>query len=461
MKQFRWKNYTFIILIMASFACKTLLPAEPMSSQNSPEATSTIAQTPEGDGVPPAPTTNWLMFFDSNYRQQEITNDSKGNIYIFEYKDASDDSIMLYLSKITNSGNKEWQTPLAETSYGSNSSITTDLSGNVYVASSGTKTWGDPIIPFVGSGDGGYDVFVTKIDQNGNILWNTFTGERYSSTISVDQQGNLYVMTFDKFDTAKKNNFSLIKLDTNGNILFDIPISGLDNAEPYYLVAGPNGSIYISGGYHGNHLDLFLAKLTSDGSLEWMINIGGSETADYITHTNGQKIQVDKNGNAYIFGVSTANWGNPINPYDGGFSADDYQDYVGANGNEYFIAKINSNGELVWHTFLNKTVHLFGAALDTNGNLFISGFSYGDWGNPIKAYNPENNNDGFIALIDVNTGTVVWNLFIGEDGEDAFSDMTIMDNNIYILGGTDKPFGNILNQNSNNGGGFLARISLP
>lgn len=466
MRQFRWKIYLFIWLSLASFACKTILPTENTSTQYPTETANTTTQTPESGGTPLVTAIDWVMFFDSpDHWQYNITNDNNGNVYVFEksiFDANSNDSLMLHLSKITNSGKKEWQIPLAETDYNSLDSFATDTSGNIYIASSSPKTWGDPIIPFVGKGHKGHDVYIAKIDENGKVLWNTFTGESWSSTISVDNQGNIYLMTFDRLDTAKKSNYNLIKLDSNGNILFDKPISGLKHVEPYYLFVHSDGNIYVSGeyvDYDGNLLgDLFLAKLANDGSLEWKVNIGGSESDEHGISHYGLITKVDQNGNAFVFGVSDSNWGNPVNPYDGGFITDDPNN-IELSGDEYFIAKINNNGELLWNTFLNKSAHLYGTALDNNGNLFISGYSDSNWGEPVNPYNANNKNDGFIALVDTNTGSVTWNLFVGEEGEDLLLEMTIIDNNLYVRGITDKPFGNILNQN-NNGGTFIAKITI-
>ena len=467
MKQFRWKAYLFIALISASFACKSVLPENSTSTQNPPEVTYTAVQAFDGSNTPLASTVDWVSFFESSYWQEDIVNDNNGGVYVLENRaipDASDNaSVMLYLSKITSNGTKEWQISLTETDYNGSESFATDALGNVYIASSSPKTWGNPIVPYVGSGYRGFDVYITKIDKNGNVIWNTFTGESWASTISVDTQGNLYILTFDRLNTAKNSIYSLVKLDTNGNILFDTPISGLNYVVPYYLVAHPNGSIYLSGEYvdfDGNlTTDIFLARLTSDGSLEWEINIGGIESTEDIISLYGQKIQVDQNGSAYIFGISSASWGNPINPYDGGFATDS-PDNIWLSGDEYFVAKINNNGELAWHTFLNNTTHLNGATLDNNGNLYISGNSNSNWGNPIKAYNPENKGDGFVAFIDTNKGSISWNLFVGEDGEDGLSEMIIMDNYLYVLGGTNKPFGNIINPSNDNGRIFIAKILL-
>jgi hypothetical protein len=58
-----------------------------------------------------------------------------------------------------------------ENDYGQ--SIAVDSSGNVYVAGHSNATWGSPVRAYSGSG---YDVFVAKLDNSGNLVWNTFLG---------------------------------------------------------------------------------------------------------------------------------------------------------------------------------------------------------------------------------------------------------------------------------------------
>ena len=65
-----------------------------------------------------------------------------------------------------------WNTFMGSTVNDHGSSIAVDQSGNVYVAGDSLATWGSPVNPFAGQ----YDVYVAKLDANGNWLWAIQTG---------------------------------------------------------------------------------------------------------------------------------------------------------------------------------------------------------------------------------------------------------------------------------------------
>ena len=80
---------------------------------------------------------------------------------------------------------------------------------------------------------------------------------------------------------------------------------------------------------------------------------------------SGNAIAVDKNGNIYIAGTSSADWGDPRRPFSGGTDA--------------FVAKLDANGRLLWNTFLGGGAQDQGngIAVNSDGSARISGTS--DW----------------------------------------------------------------------------------
>ncbi len=50
--------------------------------------------------------------------------------------------------------------------------IAVDASDNVYVAGESSATWGSPVRAYTSD----YDAFVAKLDNSGNLEWNTFLG---------------------------------------------------------------------------------------------------------------------------------------------------------------------------------------------------------------------------------------------------------------------------------------------
>ncbi|HYV90602.1 MAG TPA: hypothetical protein VE978_02425 [Chitinophagales bacterium] len=135
-----------------------------------------------------------------------------------------------YVSKYNSSGNELWAKQVNGYSWGNN--VATDASGNVYMAGSFQA---DSILidTIVLHNIGWYDIFISKYDPLGNILWaKNFTGRL--SGIATDVLGNVYVtgyfdntsIALDSFiltntdSTTSSSDFFLVKFDLNGNVIW-------------------------------------------------------------------------------------------------------------------------------------------------------------------------------------------------------------------------------------------------
>jgi hypothetical protein len=132
-----------------------------------------------------------------------------------------------------------------------------------------------------------------------------------------------------------------------------------------------------------------------------------------------KSIAVDMSGNVYVAGYSP-NWGTPVNPH--------------AGGDDAFIAKLDPNGVLLWHTFLGSTSGDYGIALtlDVSGNVYLTGNSSTTWGTPINPH--AGDGDAFIAKLD-SSGVLQWNTFIGSaDNDYGYAIDVDTSGNVYISG---------------------------
>ncbi|MDO9264806.1 MAG: SBBP repeat-containing protein [Desulfosalsimonadaceae bacterium] len=149
------------------------------------------------------------------------------------------------------------------------------------------------------------------------------------------------------------------------------------------------------------HLILLLLVMFSTASmaqaddpvLDWhtFMGSGGQD--------RGQAVAVDDNGNTYVTGYSYASWGSPVNAYTGNC--------------EGFLAKFDSNGNLLWNTFLGCASIDWAVALavDSAGNIYVGGTSFATWGTPLNAF-AGGFADGFLAKFD-SSGNRIWNTFLG------------------------------------------------
>jgi hypothetical protein len=109
--------------------------------------------------------------------------------------------------------------------------------------------------------------------------------------------------------------------------------------------------------------------LIIDPTYAWHTFYGASND-DY-----GRSIAVDTSGNIYITGSSNASWGTPINAHSGTL--------------DIFVLKLNGSGSYQWHTFYGSSSGDEGGediAVDTGGNIHVTGWNTATWGSPLHAY---------------------------------------------------------------------------
>ncbi len=324
-----------------------------------------------------------------------------------------------------------WNTFLGGTGFDDGREIAVDWSGNVYVTGFSEETWGTPVRPHVD----GSDAFVAKLDANGVLKWNTFLGGSDGDNgygIAVDSGGNVYVTgeSSESWGSPIRPFVSLsdafvAKLDSNGTLLWNTFLGGDGGDVGVAVVRDDDGNLYIAGRSFlswGTPVraftigtDAFAAKLDPNGALAWNTFLGGS------SGDMGTGIGADGSGNVYVAGDSGNTWGTPIRPYTNSIL-------------DTFAAKLDSDGELIWNTFLGGSEwdNGSGIAVDGSGNVYVAGVSTATWGNPIRAFTFWG--DGFTAKLDSN-GALTWNTFLGGSGDDESHGIVVDGSgNVYVSG---------------------------
>ena len=225
-----------------------------------------------------------------------------------------------------------------------------------------------------------------------------------------------------------------------------------NNEFAYGVFVDASGNIYVtgtSGGSWGSNIkrayssgdDGFVVKLDSSGNYQWNAFFGTTGTDE------GQGINVDGSGNVYVTGTSGGNWTGPS-------SEAPLRAFQGTT--DPYIAKLTTNGDWVWHTFLGSAGNIdqgWAITLDSSGNVYVAGrgdsATWTGLGTPVQPHS--GGADGFAAKLN-SSGAVQWYTFMGGTGTDE-SRGIIVDSgaNSYISGASDETWGSPINPHSSAG----------
>jgi PKD repeat protein len=206
----------------------------------------------------------------------------------------------LYVAKYSTNGNFLW----AKSTGGNWDDITiavaTDVSGNAYIGGSFAS---DSIIfnttTLMNADTGGYgeDLFITKYDVNGNVVWAKRAGMQGGenvSSITANAVGNFYLAGYfysDSLslgavtlynDTVNTTDFFIAKYDSSGNTLW---ANSVGSTGGYFytfqttMISDTSGHVYVGGGFQSSSIvfgadtlfntnpgtgDIFIVKVSDD-----------------------------------------------------------------------------------------------------------------------------------------------------------------------------------------------------
>jgi hypothetical protein len=190
------------------------------------------------------------------------------------------------------------------------------------------------------------------------------------------------------------------------------------------IVLDSSGNLYITGGYDsvikggfdgGNHVyDAIVSKLDAYGNTVWM-DVIDSDTAVTTGQDHGIAIDLDSNGNVYVFGKT-----------NGDVSGE------GIDTWSYFLAKYNSNGVRQWIHQFGESSLLYDLAVSSDGYSYIVGGEL-----PPQAI--DSNHDMAIFIFDSNGTQIVHKRLlptnVSDDGNDvATSVTTTSTGDVYVAG---------------------------
>ncbi|MEC7704694.1 MAG: SBBP repeat-containing protein [Candidatus Thermoplasmatota archaeon] len=263
-------------------------------------------------------------------------------------------------------------------------SITVDSNGYAYVTGSFSRdvTFGSTTLVWAGV----EDIFVAKIDTWGDWQWATMAGgaQGYdvANSITIGPYGNAFLTGYHQFTSTFGNNsitanggsdLFLAKISQQGDWIWAEGVGGTQSSVGNSIIVDSLGGIYICGSFYtdisfgnisyttGGTSNSFIAKASEQGgSIVW-------NWANKVSSTNtnsAEDIAIDSNQKLVVTGDfrGTASFGNTA---------------MTSSGNQdVFVTKLQMDGTWSWSKKAgsgNIDTGL-GIATDSQGNLYISGY---------------------------------------------------------------------------------------
>ncbi|MFX1253378.1 MAG: SBBP repeat-containing protein [Promethearchaeota archaeon] len=323
--------------------------------------------------------------------------------------------------------------------------------------------------------DGSSDVFITKFNATGGLLWSTFLGgEDYEEgwDVAMDSQDNIYITGYTKsYDFPDLNSYDdlynggggdvfITKFSPDGMLIWSTFLGGVGldrgrgitvDSQDNILVTGYTASdnFPIKNSYNdtlNGDMDAFISKLTTNGTLLWSSYVG-TEGSDY-----SYDITVDSHNDVFITGTSVL--------YRNIYYSD----------TDAFLIKFDSTGRWLWSTHfggygLNQNDQGISLAIDSQNHIIIAGVTSSNEFPILNASQTTLNGDidAFVTKFDSNAG-LVWSTFLGGTEDDNVSRVLVdSQDNIIVTGYTDMNDFPVLNAaNPSFGGiedGFITKFA--
>ena len=316
----------------------------------------------------------------------------------------------MFISKLDAAGNFVWAKQFGNGAVANSYpvvAISVDKSGNVY-ATGGFQGTGDfdpgvAVVNLTSAGD--EDIFILKLDTNGNFVWARRIGGTDSdagSSIAVDANGSVYTTGW--YDME-------VDFDPGAGV-YNLPANGCPTCI---------------------HFGAYVLKLDTDGNFVWAKQLGAG-----IGDAIGKAITIDASGNVYTtgdFSWLTADF----DPGPGTFTLGDASPH-----HKTFISKLDKNGNFVWASGLYAIGYNDYSPTPTSikadglGNVITAGYyTYRtDFDPGIDSFNlsPSLSRDMYVSKLDA-SGKFVWAKSVGSTSSDGITAMALdAAGNVYAIG---------------------------
>lgn len=335
----------------------------------------------------------------------DVAADHQGHAYLLSNSSAGVKVMKVHVATNT----VVYEAVIGGSAVQSGSKIALDASRNAYVIGSTTSANFPTRNAFQNSLQGGFDVFVFKLNFTGSsLLYSTYLGGSADDTglgLAVDSFGNAFL--------------------TGRTFSANFP------------TAAPSGSTVFQSSRRGTN-DAFVTKLNPSGAfLTYSTYLGGGAS------DIGTAIALDGIGQAHVVGTSTSNNFPTRRAFSGGTLL--------LGDSDAFLSKFSTDGsELLYSTLfgggtidqLPSSDSAEGVAVDNNGHVYVVGAT--DTGTSFPTKNafqsgPGGDWDAFLAKFDPaqsGNSSLLYSSRLGGSDSDGFEDVVLDSDNTAIAVGS-------------------------
>jgi uncharacterized delta-60 repeat protein len=222
----------------------------------------------------------------------------------------------MYVVKLDSNGNVVW----TKTIGGSNS----DVANSIVQSSDGGYVVAGETLSF---GASGRDIYVVKLDSSGNIVWTKTIGgswDDFANSVIQSSDGGYVIAGYTQSFGAGWDDIYVVKLDSSGNVQWTKTIGGSADDEAWSIIQSSDGGYVVAGrtnSFGAVYKDIYVVKLDSSGNVQWTKTIGGSDWDEA--------------------------W-SIIQSSDGGYVVAGYTYSFGAVYKDIYVVKMGSLGDTCW-----------------------------------------------------------------------------------------------------------------
>ena len=294
----------------------------------------------------------------------------------------------VFIIKYSPSGNVLWAKSAGNTTFDKGKSIAIDDAGHIYVTGfydSSPISFDGFTLPNAGN----YDLFIVKLDTLGNTMWAESigsTGLESGSNVVFDNSGNFYLtgafnspsviiggVTYNN-TSAGSNDVFLTKYNANGTVIWTRTGAGTYSDGDHNAATDLAGNVYLTGTYASSSIvfgtdtlintgvrDIFIVKYDASGNIIWAKSAGSIDWDNASGYT-------DHLGNYYLMGG--------FNNSDSFILDTDTINCIDTAGysSVIFIARYDNLGNVMWIKSTEDPGSSFrDLAFDNANNIYLTG----------------------------------------------------------------------------------------